>query len=97
MQQTQEMFAALNENGFPCRMTMVGGPVPFDMISDLLRGMRGSMLDMYRRPDTLLAAIEKISDQNTQSDRGRAETRRVHDHLHGPASRLRRLHVAGSV
>ena len=63
MKRTQGMFAALNENGFPCRMTMVGGLVPFDMISDMLRGMRGSMLDMYRRPDTLLAAIEKISDQ----------------------------------
>jgi len=63
MQQTGEMYAALNENGFPCRMTMIGGLVPFDMISDMLRGMRGSMLDMYRRPDKLLAAIEKISGQ----------------------------------
>jgi uroporphyrinogen-III decarboxylase len=67
MRQTQEMLAALNENGFPCRMTMIGGLVPFDMISDLLRGMRGSMLDMYRRPDKLLAAIEKISAQTLES------------------------------
>jgi hypothetical protein len=67
MQQNQEMYAVLEENGFPCRMTMVGGPVPFDMVSDLLRGMRGSMLDMYRRPDTLLAAIEKISDQSLKA------------------------------
>ncbi len=67
MRQTQELFDALKENGFPCRMTMAGGPVPFDMISDLLRGMRGSMLDMYRRPDTLLAAIEKISDQSLKA------------------------------
>ena len=67
MQQIRETFAALNENGFPCRMSMVGGLVPFDMISDLLRGMRGSMLDMYRRPDTLLAAIEKISSQTLKA------------------------------
>ncbi|MEJ2244850.1 MAG: uroporphyrinogen decarboxylase family protein [Acidobacteriota bacterium] len=67
MQHTREMFTALNENGFPCRMSMVGGLVPFDMISDLLRGMRGSMLDMYRRPDTLLAAIKKISDQTLKA------------------------------
>ncbi len=67
MKQTQEMFIALNENGFPCRMAMIGGLVPFDMISDLLRGMRGSMLDMYRQPDKLLAAIEKISDQNLKA------------------------------
>ncbi len=66
MKQIGEMFAALNENGFPCKMTMIGGLVPFDMISDLLRGMRGSMLDMYRRPDTLLAAIEKISNQTLE-------------------------------
>jgi hypothetical protein len=67
MRQTGELFAALNENGFPGRMSMVGGLVPYDMISDMLRGMRGSMLDMYRRPDKLLAAIEKISDQTLQA------------------------------
>ncbi len=33
---------------------------PFDLISDFLRGMRGSMLDMYRRPDKLLQAVEKV-------------------------------------
>jgi hypothetical protein len=33
---------------------------PFDTISDNLRGMRGTMLDMYRCPDKLLAACEKI-------------------------------------
>jgi hypothetical protein len=32
--------------------------VPFDTISDMYRGMRGSMLDMYRNPDKLLAACE---------------------------------------
>lgn len=37
----------------------VGG-APFDAISDNLRGMRGSMLDMYRCPDKLLAACEHI-------------------------------------
>lgn len=33
---------------------------PFDLLSDTLRGMRGAMLDMYRQPENLLAAIEKI-------------------------------------
>ena len=32
----------------------------FDVISDFHRGMLGSMLDMYRQPDKLLRAIEKI-------------------------------------
>ncbi len=36
------------------------GSAPFDTISDNLRGMRGAMLDMYRYPDKLLAACEKI-------------------------------------
>jgi len=33
---------------------------PFDVVSDFLRGMRGAMLDMYRCPDKLLAACDKI-------------------------------------
>ncbi len=33
---------------------------PFDTISDRLRGMRGTMLDMYRYPDKLLTACDKI-------------------------------------
>ncbi len=32
---------------------------PFDFMSDTLRGMRGIMLDMHRRPEKLLAAMEK--------------------------------------
>jgi uroporphyrinogen-III decarboxylase len=50
----------LTELGFFCRMPMVGGGAPFDVVSDFLRGMRGTMLDMYRCPDKLLAAVEKI-------------------------------------
>ena len=33
---------------------------PFDTISDRLRGMRGGMLDMFRSPDKLLNACNKI-------------------------------------
>jgi uroporphyrinogen-III decarboxylase len=61
--QVQEMTSALRENGFPIKSAMAGGGVPYDMISDFLRGMRGAMLDMYRCPDKLLAAIEKMSRQ----------------------------------
>lgn len=55
---TQRMAAL----GFPppifaqCAMAAA----PFDAISDTLRGMRGVMLDMHKRPDKLLAAIEKM-------------------------------------
>lgn len=50
---TQRMIAL----GFP--PTFLAGPLveaPFDFMSDTLRGMRGIMLDMLRRPDKLLAA-----------------------------------------
>ncbi len=33
---------------------------PFDVISDNLRGMKGTMLDMYRQPDKLLEGVEAI-------------------------------------
>lgn len=53
-------FAAKMESlGFP----PVYGPsasVPFDLISDQFRGTRGAMLDMYRQPDKLQAAMEKV-------------------------------------
>ena len=32
----------------------------FDCVSDFLRGLRGTMLDMYQVPDKLLAAIEVV-------------------------------------
>ncbi|MBI5606033.1 MAG: hypothetical protein HY879_22090 [Deltaproteobacteria bacterium] len=49
-------------------MMKSGYPVPFramvicafDMVSDILRGMKGSMLDMYRTPEKLLALIEGL-------------------------------------
>jgi uroporphyrinogen-III decarboxylase len=45
--------------GFPIIM---GGAalVPFDYISDILRGTKGAMVDMRRVPDKLLAMIEKV-------------------------------------
>lgn len=47
------------EKGYPL---WAGGVAlaPFDIISDFMRGMRGSMLDMYRCPDKLLAATQKV-------------------------------------
>lgn len=49
------------ELGFP-PMNHVGGAggAPFDSISDFYRGMRGSMVDMYKCPDKLVAACEKV-------------------------------------
>ncbi len=39
-----------------------GGTVaPFDMIGDTLRGSHGIIMDMFRQPDILLQALEKIT------------------------------------
>lgn len=50
----------MKELGFPLAFGS-GGLPPFDLISDMLRGMRGVMLDMYRQPDKLLEAIDKVT------------------------------------
>ena len=45
--------------GFP---SMMGGnaAAPFDIIGDWFRGTRGAMLDMYRNPDKLIQAMERL-------------------------------------
>ena len=49
--------------GFPPHGYIGGaGGAPFDMISDFYRGMRGAMTDMYRYPDKLIAACDKLLD-----------------------------------
>lgn len=54
------MFVGEIENlGFPHYAT-ASLHTPFDVISDRFRGMKGSMLDMYRKPDKLLAAIDRL-------------------------------------
>lgn len=51
----------LESLGFPPFSHFGGaGGAPFDTISTSLRGMTGSMLDMYRQPDKLLQACDKI-------------------------------------
>lgn len=50
--------AVVEELGFPCP-TGPGGGVPFDGISDWLRGMQGAMIDMYRDPDHLMEVVNE--------------------------------------
>jgi len=49
----------VKEAGFPMQ---TGGfsQAPFDILGDYFRGTRGLMLDMYRRPDKVIAACEKF-------------------------------------
>ena len=52
--------------GFP---PLMGGMMlaPFDTVADMLRGTRGSVLDMYRQPEKLLEALEVITERSLES------------------------------
>ncbi len=64
IQKHQAAAAAFTEQmkdaGFP-QMFVAGVNAPFDIVSDYLRGIRGTMTDMYRRPEKLLAVIDKLT------------------------------------
>ncbi|HSW39105.1 MAG TPA: uroporphyrinogen decarboxylase family protein, partial [Acidobacteriota bacterium] len=59
MQFHQEALAA----GYP---SLFGSQshAPFDILADTLRGTKGILLDMYRRPEKVMAAIEKVTPMN---------------------------------
>jgi hypothetical protein len=59
----REGVGRLQALGFPSIPIPPLAPIveaPFDFMSDTLRGMRGIMLDVLRRPDKLLAAQERV-------------------------------------
>ncbi|MFX1490221.1 MAG: uroporphyrinogen decarboxylase family protein [Promethearchaeota archaeon] len=56
---------AARKLGFPMGV-LFAAIAPYDMISDMLRGMRGSMLDMYRHPEELKKLMELLVE--TQID-----------------------------
>jgi uroporphyrinogen-III decarboxylase len=58
-------YEEMEDLGFPISYRTIGR-APFEGITDFLRGMKGSMLDMYRVPDKLLAAIDLIAPLMTQ-------------------------------
>ncbi len=54
---------ALTEKGFPVMNALeAGAHAPFDWISDHLRGLKGTTMDMYYQPDKLKAAVEMVTD-----------------------------------
>ena len=60
---TLKVIDVLTLSGYRCIGTWQVGVnvyVAFDYISDMLRGMRGIMLDMYRQPDRLIEAMDRI-------------------------------------
>lgn len=50
-------------SGYP---TLFGGQshAPFDILADTLRGTKGIFMDMYRQPDKVFAAMEKVTQMN---------------------------------
>lgn len=52
-----EYQKTMTEAGFPCSSGTIA-LAPFDVVSDMLRGMKGTMLDMYRQPKKLLQLID---------------------------------------
>ena len=47
------------ELGFPTQAGALS-QAPFDTLSDFFRGTQGTMTDMYRRPEKILAALDKL-------------------------------------
>lgn len=58
-QQRAKFDQMILDKGFPSYYQGAAMP-PFDIISHSLRGMNGTMQDMFRQPDNVLAACEKI-------------------------------------
>lgn len=57
---TIELVNEMEGLGFPRHFTSTAY-APFDYIGDFFRGTKGIMLDMYRRPEKLLEAIDKVT------------------------------------
>ena len=57
-----EVIEQSQRAGYPSWGMTMGGVAPFDDIGNTLRGTKGILLDMYRRPDKLLQAMEVITN-----------------------------------
>jgi hypothetical protein len=63
MAKATEGFARMGAaHGFPAAMGGGFCKAPFDTLGDTLRGTQGIMMDMYRCPDKLLEALDKVAD-----------------------------------
>ncbi len=53
----------MTAEGYP---SLFGGQshAPFDILADTLRGTKGIILDMYRQPEKIIAAMDKVTQMN---------------------------------
>ena len=78
--------------GFP-RLFMGFGAAPFDVVGDTLRGTRGILLDLYRCPDKVIKACEKVLELSPVPDIPLGEPPLVMMPLHkGDDSHISRQH-----
>lgn len=61
-----DYMAEVKELGYPVSYGANFTP-PFDMVADFLRGLRGVMLDIFRVPDKLLAAVDLYVEPQIQA------------------------------
>jgi uroporphyrinogen-III decarboxylase len=65
MAEYQKVVMKFNREAMAAGFPYMGGGVvmaPFDTLSDALRGTKGIITDMYRRPDMVLRAVDRIAD-----------------------------------
>ncbi|NQS92315.1 MAG: hypothetical protein HQ574_07890 [Chloroflexi bacterium] len=60
----EQYESELTAAGYPMTYGGLGFP-PFDVLSVFLRGMRGSLTDMIRRPEQVLAAVDFLTERET--------------------------------
>jgi uroporphyrinogen-III decarboxylase len=63
MIRAEEFQQTLKDYGMPQLFQGAMMP-PFDVVSNMIRGMKGAMLDMFRRPDKLIDLCEYILDRS---------------------------------
>ena len=73
MQMTMSYVFKSMASGFASPMGGAFCKAPFDTLGDTLRGTKGIMMDMYRQPDKVLAAVDRITDLTIETTIRRAE------------------------
>lgn len=69
----RDLSAEMEALGYP-RQFVASTYAPFDYIGDFFRGTRGIMLDMYRNPEKLLAAIDRVTPSLVEQGTSVAKT-----------------------
>ncbi|WP_419659357.1 HemE: putative uroporphyrinogen decarboxylase [Desulfosarcina variabilis str. Montpellier] len=68
-----QFIADMEEEGFPLSCGAIT-LAPFDFIGDTMRGLREILMDMFRRPDKLLAAVDKVTQLTIDLAIGQCQT-----------------------